>query len=283
VAQRVVEEVREHLSQPVPVAVDDGVPRLSRHSHLQGDAGVVVPGGCLCLGVRHEPAHGQRPMPHGEAALLGGGDEGDVLGEPREAGHLGAQHGHRVPVRFPHPVLDGLEVGVESGDRRAHLMRQVAEHPRAARLDGPELGSHAVERVGQLVELAAHPDRRHAGRVVPGRHPVGGVGGQAEGPAHPAGHGEAHDGGGRQCRHHREREGEGGGVHERLLGVEERIRIGGPAVQQVVVEDAWSDRRGHHPRGDRGHDNHARDRHEEAGAEAPPGRAERAHVPDPML
>jgi len=282
VAQGVVEQVGQHLTEPVTIGGHDGVVGAVGDLDVQGDAGVGVPGGGLGVGVGHDLGDPQGGAAHGEPALFGGGDQGDVLPEPGQAGDLGAQQAHDVGVGVADAVLDGLQVGVERGEGSAHLVGEIAEHAPAAGLDRAKVGGHRVERVAQFLELRAHADRGDPGGVVAGRDPVGGVGGHFQGPAHPAGEGQAHHRG--RCHRGHEGHGEGDGRSgaEGFLGVHQGGGVAGPGVQQMVVEDPGSDRGGDHPGGGRRDEDDGGGRGEQAGRQPPPLRAGESHVPVPM-
>jgi hypothetical protein len=69
-------------------------------------------------------------------------------------------------VEFTDAVLDGLEVRLDRGQRYAHLVREIGEHPAAGGLVRAEAFCAGVESAGQARELAAESRVGHP-RVIP--------------------------------------------------------------------------------------------------------------------
>jgi hypothetical protein len=222
--------------------------RAPQVGHALGGIGVV---GCRSSGL-HQDAGADGHRPDVESALLGSGDGRDVLGEAVQPGCVVVQHPESVRVDVTDAVLDGLQVGLDAGQRRPHLVCEVGEQPATGGLHVAQPFRQPVDGRGQRVELGPQTGTGDPGPVVAmgdlgcrGRHGLGG--------ALDAACEECRDAQGQQDAG---RQGHAEGYQERgaeglfdVRGLRRGVRH--PGLAQVVVEDPWPDGGGHQPGGPR--------------------------------
>jgi len=215
-----------------------------------------------------------------EVSLLGAGHGGDVLGQPPQPPGLGAQHGQGVLVGDADPVLRGVQVTLDGGQRGAHLVPQIGQDPAAGRLHRLQPGGHGVERRGEGVELLPQPGGGGAGGVVAVSDAGGGTREGPDGATEsmrevPA---DAQRGGQRD----QQGQAEGDGVCDpvRLLHVRAGRRVHPVrGAAQVATEDRRADGDRHHGEGDRPSQYHQNLGGEQPDRKAPP---QASHAPSPM-
>ncbi|MPM84189.1 hypothetical protein SDC9_131260 [bioreactor metagenome] len=168
---RVADQVGHHLGDAVGVGEHRGLAHLG---DLQVDARI---GGLRTQSVDHPLHHAaQIDQTQIEAlgALLGPGQRAEVVGQPPQSAGLGGDQREVLAVRRHHPVDHRLELGVDHGQRGAHLVAHLAQQPGATLLGVGQSTGHHPQIVHQLGQLPG-AGLGQLGSVLAGRQPLGGA------------------------------------------------------------------------------------------------------------
>ena len=168
VAHGVLDEVRDDLVDALGVARRD---RVVLGLDAQLDAlGHVQPR--LARGLLEQVADAERPAVERLGLGLQAREVEQLGDEAAEALDLGEHRRDGLRVGGLDAVGDVLELGLQRGDRRAQLVRDVGDEVAALAVDLLELGGHRVERARELADLVApvlaHPHARSRRGAAPG-------------------------------------------------------------------------------------------------------------------
>ena len=275
--QRVVEQVAQHLVQPLPVRPQPAGVTFGVELDALGGIEVRDRGAHRF----HEITRVHPSRRDGGGAFLGLGQSGSVGREPHQPSGLLAQHRDGLGVKGFHPVLDGFQICLKHRHRCADLVGEITEQLTAGGLHRLEAFGHPVESDCQIVEFVAQL-RRGDPNVVVSLGDRGRRSRQLRDRAlqTPAQVGGDHERGQRgDGDRHRDRQ--RSGVLVGLLGVELLVGVvNHPGPVQVLAKQRRSDHGGHQPGGDP-----AREQDQRLGEQKPPSHPEagrRAHSPVPI-
>jgi hypothetical protein len=199
-----------------------------------------------------------------QGVLLGGGQLGQVGGQPLEPVELAVHHLPGAGVRGDDTVFETVDVGLQGGEGGAQLVGEVGHQPPSGGLGAVEAGRHAGEGGGEPIELGAEPGVGHRGGVVAGGEGVGGARELADRAGQAADHERGHRGGGGDRDQGGDDEGDPERGVERLLGVGTDRRVVLPCPVEVIGEEC-----GCHRQRDDGEGERAGEDDEELGCEQP--------------